>query len=204
MRLTRLLSTSRERARAKAVGWLLDSSRDHGGLELPEANAILTTLDKTPGLQPSVKALKSLGVAGLAQLRDAVATDMAATAAKREGKAEVLLCVEIPHERTRFELRAFEGQTIKEVADDFPELAEHMQLSCGGIGACSTCHVIVHADDFERLPPPGDAELDMVDLALGVTPTSRLGCQLALPASCDGGDSTLRIALPSEIVDHYT
>ena len=75
MRLTRLLSTSRERARAKAVGWLLDSSRDHGGLELPEANAILTTLDKTPGLQPSVKALKSLGVAGLAQLRDAVATD---------------------------------------------------------------------------------------------------------------------------------
>ena len=55
------------------------------------------------------------------------------------------------------------------VGEAFPDLSFR-------VGACSTCHVIVHADDFERLSPPGDAELDMVDLALGVTPTSRLGC----------------------------
>jgi ferredoxin len=44
--------------------------------------------------------------------------------------------------------------------------------------ACSTCHVIVAAEDFPKLPPASEEEEDMLDLALHVTRHSRLACQI--------------------------
>jgi ferredoxin, 2Fe-2S len=54
----------------------------------------------------------------------------------------------------------------------------HMGLdhACGGVNACSTCHVIVH-EGLESCNEPTDAELDELDMAPGVTQKSRLGCQ---------------------------
>jgi hypothetical protein len=43
--------------------------------------------------------------------------------------------------------------------------------------ACSTCHVIVH-EGLDSCNEATDAELDQLDEAPGVTPKSRLGCQL--------------------------
>ena len=55
-----------------------------------------------------------------------------------------------------------------------------LEGTCEGQMACSTCHVIVAAEWFDRLPPAHADEEDMLDLAAGVTRTSRLSCQIEL------------------------
>ena len=52
-----------------------------------------------------------------------------------------------------------------------------LEGTCEGQMACSTCHVIVDADDFAKLPRASEAEEDMLDLAAGACRTSRLACQ---------------------------
>ncbi|GAB5470206.1 MAG: ferredoxin family 2Fe-2S iron-sulfur cluster binding protein [Rhodospirillales bacterium] len=66
--------------------------------------------------------------------------------------------------------------------------------ACEGSLACSTCHVIVNDDWFKRLEEPSEDEEDMLDLAFGLTSTSRLGCQLIITDEMDG----LTVALPGE------
>ena len=63
--------------------------------------------------------------------------------------------------------------------------------ACEGCMACSTCHVIIDAPHFDVLPDPSDEEEDLLDLAWGVRPTSRLGCQLTVTAAEDGMIVTL-------------
>lgn len=53
-----------------------------------------------------------------------------------------------------------------------------LEGTCEGQMACSTCHVVVDPDDFDRLPRASEEEEDMLDLALHVTRTSRLACQI--------------------------
>ena len=48
--------------------------------------------------------------------------------------------------------------------------------ACGGVCACSTCHVVVR-EGLETCNPGSDAEYDELDMAPGITPKSRLGCQ---------------------------
>lgn len=48
--------------------------------------------------------------------------------------------------------------------------------ACGGVCACSTCHVIVRSG-FDTIPEADEDEEDQLDLAPGLTPESRLGCQ---------------------------
>jgi len=55
----------------------------------------------------------------------------------------------------------------------------NIEGACGGTCACSTCHIIVESQDvFHKLPNPEDRECDMLDMAFGLTETSRLACQL--------------------------
>ncbi|MDE0794867.1 MAG: ferredoxin family 2Fe-2S iron-sulfur cluster binding protein [Alphaproteobacteria bacterium] len=63
--------------------------------------------------------------------------------------------------------------------------------ACEGCMACSTCHVIVDEPHFAALPDPSDEEEDLLDLAIGVRPTSRLGCQVTVTAETDGMVITL-------------
>lgn len=59
--------------------------------------------------------------------------------------------------------------------------------ACGGSCACSTCHVIVEDPDmFDKMEEPSDDENDMLDLAFGLTETSRLGCQVIMNKELDG------------------
>ena len=67
-----------------------------------------------------------------------------------------------------------------------------LEGSCEGSMACSTCHVIVAKEDFERLPPASEEEDDLLDLAAHVTRTSRLACQLTLTADLE----TLTVRMP--------
>ena len=68
---------------------------------------------------------------------------------------------------------------------------EPLEGTCEGQMACSTCHVIVDAADFARLPPAVEEEEDMLDLAAGATRHSRLACQIRLDAAL--GAITVRI-----------
>ncbi|KAF1363455.1 ferredoxin [Lizonia empirigonia] len=61
-----------------------------------------------------------------------------------------------------------------------------MEGACGGSCACSTCHVIVDEAKYGAMPEPDDDENDMLDLAFGLTETSRLGCQVVMTREVDG------------------
>ena len=60
-----------------------------------------------------------------------------------------------------------------------------LEGTCEGQMACSTCHVVVDAADYEKLPPPSEEEQDLLDLAAHVTRYSRLGCQILLGGELD-------------------
>ena len=68
---------------------------------------------------------------------------------------------------------AREGETLLEVAHN-----NHIELegACEQSLACSTCHVILEEKIYNELPQPVDDEEDLLDLAYGLTLTSRLGC----------------------------
>jgi 2Fe-2S ferredoxin len=66
-------------------------------------------------------------------------------------------------------------------------LLEH---ACGGNCACTTCHVVVKSG-FEKLSEAEENELDLLDKAPGLTPTSRLGCQAVIE-----DDAEITVVIP--------
>ena len=66
--------------------------------------------------------------------------------------------------------------------------------ACEGSMACSTCHVIIDKKWYSRLEEVSEDEEDMLDLAFGLTRTSRLGCQIVITEELDG----LEVSLPRE------
>ena len=71
--------------------------------------------------------------------------------------------------------------SILDIASGFDIDLDH---ACGGVCACSTCHVIVHKGS-ESCNETTDAELDELDMAPGITPHSRLGCQCVPDGTTD-------------------
>lgn len=69
-----------------------------------------------------------------------------------------------------------------------------LEGACEGSLACSTCHVIVDKKFYDMLEEPNEDEEDMLDLAFGLTPTSRLGCQIVMTKELDG----LTLLVPDE------
>ena len=91
---------------------------------------------------------------------------------------------------TRRDVEAAEGLSVLEIAHQ-----AHIELegACEGSLACSTCHIIVDGDWYDRLPPAKEDEEDMLDLAFGLSQTSRLGCQIIMTKDLDG----LVVSLPA-------
>ncbi|KAK3201121.1 hypothetical protein GRF29_213g1142678 [Pseudopithomyces chartarum] len=84
-----------------------------------------------------------------------------------------------------------DGDNLLDIAQD-NDL--EMEGACGGSCACSTCHVIVQDEGmYSKMDEPDDDENDMLDLAFGLTETSRLGCQVKMSKELDG----LVVKLPS-------
>ena len=75
------------------------------------------------------------------------------------------------------EVDAVPGQRLLDVAW---AAREPIEGACEGVMACSTCHVIVDAEDFAKLPSASEEEEDLLDLAAHATRTSRLACQIIL------------------------
>ena len=91
----------------------------------------------------------------------------------------------------RREIDAPDGMTILEIAH---RNGIDLEGACEGSLACSTCHVIVDPAYYERLDEPTEDEEDMLDLAFGLTHTSRLGCQIVVTEALDGIVVTLPAA----------
>ncbi|MEM8724639.1 MAG: 2Fe-2S iron-sulfur cluster-binding protein [Pseudomonadota bacterium] len=72
-----------------------------------------------------------------------------------------------------------------------------LEGTCEGQMACSTCHVIVAAEWFDKLPQAVEEEEDMLDFAAGARRTSRLSCQIDLTEKLDG----LTVSVPAESAD---
>jgi ferredoxin len=87
------------------------------------------------------------------------------------------------------EVEAEAGQRLLDVAW---AARQPLEGACEGVMACSTCHVIVDAEDFAKLPPASEEEEDLLDLAAHATRTSRLACQLILSADM----KTLDVRIP--------
>lgn len=68
------------------------------------------------------------------------------------------------------------GTTILEAGETAEDRGVKMGHACGGVCACSTCHVWVK-EGFESLDDASDREEDILDKAFDVKPVSRLGCQ---------------------------
>jgi 2Fe-2S ferredoxin len=92
---------------------------------------------------------------------------------------------------TRQHITAPAGETLLQIAWD-----NHIDIegACGGVMACSTCHIIVDPAQIDLLEPPSEEEDEMLDLAWELKPTSRLGCQIVLTEALDG----LVVSLPAE------
>jgi ferredoxin len=75
------------------------------------------------------------------------------------------------------EVEADPGQRLLDVAW---AARQPLEGACEGVMACSTCHVIVDAGDFDKLPAASEEEEDLLDLAAHATRTSRLACQIIL------------------------
>lgn len=84
---------------------------------------------------------------------------------------------------SRREVDAKRGLTLLEIAQDNDI---DIEGACDGSMACSTCHVIVDAEWYALLPTMSEEEADILDLAWGLAPTSRLGCQIELTDDLDG------------------
>ncbi len=96
----------------------------------------------------------------------------------------------IERDGTRREVDAPLGLSVLEIAHQH---GVDIEGACEGSLACSTCHVIVDNAWFGKLADPTEDEEDMLDLAFGLTKTSRLGCQIVMTEALDG----LVVTLPA-------
>lgn len=91
---------------------------------------------------------------------------------------------------TRREVEAPLGLSVLEIAH---RNDVDIEGACEGSLACSTCHVIVEPEWYDVLVDASEDEEDMLDLAFGLTKTSRLGCQIIMTEELDG----LTVRLPA-------
>jgi ferredoxin, 2Fe-2S len=97
----------------------------------------------------------------------------------------------IENSGARTEVEVPVGVSVMEAAHMFDV---DIEGACEGVMACSTCHVIVDKDWYGLLAPVDEDEDYMLDLAMGLTDTSRLGCQIVMTDELDG----LVVRLPAE------
>jgi 2Fe-2S ferredoxin len=98
---------------------------------------------------------------------------------------------------TRHEIDAPVGLSVMEIAR---RNGIDIEGACEGSLACATCHVVVDPEDFDRLSEPTEDEEDMLDLAFGLTHTSRLSCQIIVTEELDGLTVTLPAATRNMMV----
>ena len=97
---------------------------------------------------------------------------------------------------------AYIGESLLQVAqrNDI-----ELEGACEGVCACSTCHVIFPDEDIfdNLLEEASEDEEDMLDMAYGLTETSRLGCQITITQEMDGMEVEVPPATRNFYVDGH-
>lgn len=99
----------------------------------------------------------------------------------------------------KFEQKGLEPVTLNgiEAGDSILEVALKNDIelhhNCGGVCACSTCHIYVETGD-QHLEELSDKEEDFIDRAVSPRINSRLGCQCVL----EEGDGEIMVTLPDQ------
>lgn len=96
----------------------------------------------------------------------------------------------IDRDNKSIEIDAPSGLSVLEIAH---QNDIDLEGACEGSLACSTCHVVVDPEWYDTLTEATEDEEDMLDLAFGLTHTSRLGCQIIMSDELDG----LTVKLPA-------
>ena len=99
-------------------------------------------------------------------------------------------------ENLEIAVKGREGESLLDVAHNN---GVDLEGACESSLACSTCHCILENGIFDSLEEPCEEEEDLLDLAYGLTHTSRLGCQVAVTRDMDG----MTIKLPSATRNFY-
>ena len=100
---------------------------------------------------------------------------------------------EIP---TKVVENAEEGYSILEITEDNDI---HLNHNCGGVCACSTCHIYVEKGE-DVLEEISDKEEDFIDRAINPRLESRLACQCVILED----DADIEVKIPSQkgIIGH--
>jgi len=101
----------------------------------------------------------------------------------------------LPHPSVCPEGKRFEAKVGTSLCVNLLEHDVPIEHACEMSAACTTCHVIVK-EGFDTLEPSGDTEDDLLDMAWGLTPRSRLSCQALMP------DNDLVIEIPKYSINH--
>ena len=91
---------------------------------------------------------------------------------------------------------AEEGYSILEITEDN---GIHLNHNCGGVCACSTCHIYVEAGE-DLIEEISDKEEDFIDRAINPRLESRLACQCVILEE----DAEIEVQIPdqSQIIGH--
>lgn len=86
--------------------------------------------------------------------------------------------------------------TTTTICDALLDNGVDIEHACGKVGACTTCHVVVKKG-FDVLNPLNENEEDMLDMAWGLQPQSRLSCQAIV-----NGDDDVVVEIPKYTINH--
>jgi ferredoxin len=107
----------------------------------------------------------------------------------------------LPEDEQSVTVMAHVGETLLKVAH---RNGIDIEGACEGVCACSTCHVILNQELYNSLPEPSEDEEDMLDMAFGLTNTSRLACQIDVREGMNGEVIRLPTATRNFYVDGHT
>eukprot|EP00511_Aplanochytrium_stocchinoi_P001002 CAMPEP_0204843368 /NCGR_PEP_ID=MMETSP1346-20131115/47939_1 /ASSEMBLY_ACC=CAM_ASM_000771 /TAXON_ID=215587 /ORGANISM="Aplanochytrium stocchinoi, Strain GSBS06" /LENGTH=205 /DNA_ID=CAMNT_0051982499 /DNA_START=41 /DNA_END=658 /DNA_ORIENTATION=+ len=102
----------------------------------------------------------------------------------------------VTKDKTEIPVEAKVGQNLLRVAQ---KNEVELEGACECSIACSTCHVILDPDFYDTLEHPCEDEEDMLDMAFGLTETSRLGCQIHITKDMEG----TKVELPQATRNFY-
>ncbi|KAJ3055351.1 hypothetical protein HK097_010777 [Rhizophlyctis rosea] len=146
----------------------------------------LSSRSSTPFLAPSTSTLRLTSQARSLFQTPALQHKVLDKPAAGEG----LQVTYITPDNEKITITAREGDNLLDLAHNNDI---ELEGACEGSLACSTCHVIVDPEFYDHIPEPTDEENDMLDLAFGLTETSRLGCQVCMTKELNG----ITVRIPS-------
>ena len=107
--------------------------------------------------------------------------------------------IAVPHQNTSFDLQWRLGESLLELSKRHEALGVHVEGTCGGQMACSTCHVYLDKETLQHVPEMDEIEWDLLEMAFEPNASSRLGCQIRLDPELLALDGVVTVTIPAGI-----